>query len=88
MDFKGETAPYFGEWTVVMGGQALCGKVFPAGAFEEGVLSHKTQCAILHPPVGSLSCAFSVSQVPTHQAELPLPFKIFETGTILYLIPE
>lgn len=45
MDFKGETAPYFGEWTVVMGGQALCGKVFPAGTFEEGELSHNTQCA-------------------------------------------
>lgn len=45
MDFKGETAPYFGEWTVAMGGQALCGKVFPAGTFEEGELSHNTQCA-------------------------------------------
>lgn len=37
---------------------------------------------------GSVSCDFSGSQVPIHEMELPLPFKIFEMGPICYLIPE
>lgn len=69
--FQGRDGSLFWGMDCSDGRTSTCGKVFPAGAFEEGELSHKTQCAFLHPPVGSLSYAFSASRVPMHQAELP-----------------